>query len=299
MAEAPARSAKDWACEALCRNRGRQLCSALNPCATCGGSRLQDLPARVRFGVHTLPDLTALSVAGALDVVQQWEELLAKEDLAEVGTICHSHGESVRQHGASFPTSRRRLVSLTRVGLGYLTLNRSTQSLSGGEYQRTRLAGCLGTDVHGACYLLDEPVSGLHPEDTQRLLSILGELRSSGATVVVVEHDPDVICAADHVIEIGPGAGSAGGALLYAGPPSMIPGDTPTGRMLADQSRPAAVSPTATPNQPHRKLSLRGAALHNLQNVTVSIPLSQFVCVTGVSGSGKSSLITGTAGPGG
>ncbi|MEO2034186.1 MAG: excinuclease ABC subunit UvrA [Planctomycetaceae bacterium] len=266
------------------------------PCAKCNGSRLQLLPARVRFGHLTLPALTALSVVDTLSVVQQWQQSLLNSDLPLPDEF------AIRPEGRAaalriLPDIARRLISLSRVGLDYLTLNRATRSLSGGEYQRARLAGCLGTDLYGACYLFDEPTSGLHPQDTQLLLTLLLELRQAGSTLVLVEHDPDVMRAADHLIDIGPGAGTDGGELLYAGPPSAIPADTPTGLVLTRHSLRASTGTEATAPPPTHQLKVQGAQLHNLKDITVAIPLNRFVCVTGVSGSGKSSLINGTLVP--
>ncbi|MCH2211849.1 MAG: excinuclease ABC subunit UvrA [Fuerstiella sp.] len=265
-------------------------------CAACGGTRLQRLASGVCFGDMTLPDFTALSVSRAQSVVQQWQgSLMESEQSPPEGFTIRSESRAAALR--ILPDLSRRLAGLARTGLKYLTLNRSTQSLSGGEYQRCRLAGCLATNIHGACYLLDEPTSGLHPQDTQQLLNILFELRDAGATLVVVEHDPEVISGADHLIEIGPGAGAEGGQLLYSGPPAARSGATPTDRMLNDPFKRVSPVESAVGNTPEDNVTVRGARTHNLQDVTVSIPLNRFVCVTGVSGSGKSSLIKDTVYP--
>ncbi len=159
------------------------------PCSTCGGSRLQDLPSRVRLGGLTVSQLTSLSVAEAEPIVAQWRTALSADHESDEPEF------EIRPEGRAaarriLPDVERRLTSLRRVGLDYLTLDRATRSLSGGEYQRARLGGCLASDVHGPCYLLDEPTSGLHPQDTQRLLSNLTELRDGGATLVRLVQEP-------------------------------------------------------------------------------------------------------------
>jgi excinuclease ABC subunit A len=186
---------------------------------------------------------------------------------------------------------RTRLQFLDEVGLDYLTLDRLTSTLSGGESQRIQLATSLGSHLVGALYVLDEPSIGLHPRDTQRLIDILKSLRDLGNTVLVVEHDPDTIHAADFVIDLGPGAGELGGKLLFAGPyDAML--DEPkslTGRYLNGELR------IPIPNNRHKPtgkfLRLFGANLHNLQNVDLMVPLGTLTVVTGVSGSGKSTLV--------
>jgi len=264
-------------------------------CSACGGTRLQRLATGVRFGDRTLPELTALNVEDALKCVRGWQSELDTGDstLPEAFRI---RPESHRAAQRLLPDLERRLESLTRVGLPYLTLDRSSRSLSGGEYQRTRLAGCLGTGIHGACYLLDEPTNGLHPKNTEQLLKNLTDLRDSGATVVLVEHDSLIVREADYLVEMGPGAGTDGGRVLFAGSPGSIPKETPTGKTLLEEStegRPAA----AQSGNSTAQLVVRNASQNNLQNVTARFPLNRFVCVTGVSGSGKSSLVVGTLCP--
>jgi len=186
---------------------------------------------------------------------------------------------------------RTRLQFLDEVGLDYLTLDRLTSTLSGGESQRIQLATSLGSHLVGALYVLDEPSIGLHPRDTQRLIDILKSLRDLGNTVLVVEHDPDTIQAGDHVIDLGPGAGELGGKLLFAGPYAAILDENKslTGRYLTGELR------IPVPNKRHkptgRFLRIFGAYLHNLQNLDVMIPLGTLTVVTGVSGSGKSTLV--------
>ncbi|GAB4216612.1 MAG: hypothetical protein OHK0013_43320 [Sandaracinaceae bacterium] len=181
-----------------------------------------------------------------------------------------------------------RLSFLDEVGVGYLSLDRAASTLSSGEAQRIRLGTRLGGALVGVLYVLDEPSVGLHPRDTSRLLATLGRLRDQGNTVVVVEHDLDVVRAASHVVDVGPGAGVHGGRILFAGLPSVLASrsDTPTGPWLAGRRLArAALGPARS------ALRLEGVRLHNLRGLDVSVPLGRFVAVTGVSGSGKSSLI--------
>ncbi len=181
---------------------------------------------------------------------------------------------------------RTRLAFLTEVGLGYLTLDRTSGTLSGGEAQRIRLATQLGAGLSGVIYVLDEPSIGLHASDTARLIGALTRLRDLGNTVVVVEHDSEIIRAADWLIDLGPGEGAAGGGLLAAGPPATI--QSPTGEWLRGEI--AGFAPPPLKGKPQEHLVIRGAREHNLQNLDVSIPLGRFVVLTGPSGSGKSTL---------
>jgi len=186
---------------------------------------------------------------------------------------------------------RNRLAFLQEVGLGYLTLDRAAPTLSGGEAQRIRLAAQLGSNLQGVCYVLDEPTIGLHPHDNGILLNALKSLSDRGNTLVVVEHDEDTIRRADHLIDIGPGAGKRGGRLVAQGTAAdlaRVP-ESLTGQLLAHPLiHPLHPRRPITPDMP--ALQLRGAALHNLQQVDVDVPLGRLVAVTGVSGSGKSTL---------
>ena len=185
---------------------------------------------------------------------------------------------------------RKRLTFLAEVGLGYLTMDRSSASLSGGEFQRIRLATQLGAGLAGVLYVLDEPSIGLHPQDTVRLIGALKRLRELGNTIVVVEHDEEMVRAADWVIEMGPGAGPHGGEVVAEGTVEEVAkADTPTGRWLRGEVK-DVVGP-GTLGVGGAVLVVRGAREHNLQNVDVEIPLGQLVCVTGPSGSGKSTLV--------
>jgi excinuclease ABC subunit A len=295
-------------------------------CSDCRGTRLNHFASGVTFGSLTLPALTAMTVDEAIDALwigieqettEATEGPSANSARADAAPLSPEGGEVARR---VLPEILGRLGFLSQVGLGYLTLDRPTRTLSGGEFQRSRLAGCLGSGLTGVCYILDEPTIGLHPRDTRRLIDTLAALRDQGNTVVVVEHDVDVIRAADHVVDIGPGAGPDGGRVVVTGTPAEIANhaDSMTGRYLGvrsaasnsagsaprDVEQPSSgrieiCGPAPTPltqrslfadDQP--SLTLSGVRTHNLRGVTVEFPLARLVCVTGVSGSGKSSLIT-------
>ncbi|NDY91167.1 excinuclease ABC subunit UvrA [Ideonella livida] len=249
------------------------------PCPECHGARLNPQARQVRFAQHGIHEVAQWSVADT----RRWVETL--ENAGEL---------SDRETGIArdvITEIKSRLQFLEEVGLGYLTLDRAAPTLSGGEAQRIRLAAQLGSHLQGVCYVLDEPTIGLHPRDNGILLGALEKLGASGNTLVVVEHDEDTIRRADHVIDIGPGAGRRGGQLVAQGTPAQIQAaeGSLTGQCLAQ--------PMRHPLQPRRALAadgpalqLRGAALHNLQQVDVDVPLARLVAVTGVSGSGKSTL---------
>ena len=188
---------------------------------------------------------------------------------------------------------QQRLKFLNDVGLEYLTLDRLSATLSGGEAQRIQLATCLGSRLVGACYVLDEPSIGLHSRDTARLVGILHELRDLGNTIVVVEHDPDVMKAADHIVDLGPGAGETGGKIVYQGdfPTLLKPSTTTlTGKYLRGDLKTSLLTHRRSIN-PKRVVRFIGAQANNLKNIDVDIPLGMMVAVTGVSGSGKSTLV--------
>lgn len=233
------------------------------PCPHCQGSRLKAAAANVRFRELTVADLFAMDVKTAR---RFWEFLpMSKHEEKLAG---HLRREIVN-----------RLVYLDEVGLSYLTLDRQTRTLSGGEAQRINLAAALGSALTETLYVIDEPTVGLHARDSERLLAVLRRLRNAGNTVVVVEHDPTIIAGADHLLELGPGAGEHGGTLTYEGKARPI---TP---------RPIEPSPQADKGTADGVLRVRGARENNLKNVTVEIPLGQLVAITGVSGSGKSTLV--------
>ncbi|WP_435132273.1 excinuclease ABC subunit UvrA [Plesiomonas shigelloides] len=249
------------------------------PCASCHGSRLREEARHVFIEDTTLPDIAQMSIAEALTFFHQLQLAGQKAQIAE----------------KVLKEIRDRLMFLVNVGLNYLTLARSAETLSGGEAQRIRLASQIGAGLVGVMYVLDEPSIGLHQRDNERLLNTLIHLRDQGNTVIVVEHDEDAIRAADHIIDIGPGAGVHGGEIVAEGTASEIMANpnSVTGQYLSGQ-REIAVPIERTPADPAKVLRLIGARGNNLKDVTLSIPVGLFTCVTGVSGSGKSTLINDT-----
>ncbi len=248
------------------------------PCPDCGGTRLNRTARHVFVADHTLPQLTARSIGELLDFFNRLELQGAQAHIAD---------KIIKE-------IRSRLQFLVNVGLDYLTLDRSADSLSGGEAQRIRLASQIGAGLVGVMYVLDEPSIGLHQRDNDRLLATLTHLRDLGNTVIVVEHDEDAIRAADHVVDIGPGAGVHGGRIMAQGTPEEVAAspDSLTGQYLSGQRRIAVPETRTAPDG--RWLELRGARGNNLKNVDLRLPVGLFTCVTGVSGSGKSTLINET-----
>jgi excinuclease ABC subunit A len=245
----------------------------VRPCPDCDGERLQPGPRHVRVGGVRLPELLRQTV-----------------DAAAATLDGLSLDASERRIAADVQKElRHRLSFLRDTGLGYLTLDRSAATLSGGEAQRIRLATQLGNKLVGVLYVLDEPTVGLHPRDTERLLRTLLELRDLGNTVLAVEHDEVMIRAADHVLDLGPGAGTRGGRVVAAGPPAAVAGtDGLTGRWLRGE---LSVPRPEQRRAPAGHVALRSVQVHNLRALDVDVPLGCFVAVTGVSGSGKSSLV--------
>ncbi len=256
-----------------------RLCGYMSPreCPACKGARLNPVSLAVTVGGMAIDKFNALSVEKALKFISE----------------LHLAGEHAVIAADVVKEIRSRLTFLCDVGLNYLTLNRVSSTLSGGEAQRIRLATQLGCGLVGVLYILDEPSIGLHQRDNDKLLDTLEKLRDIGNTVLVVEHDLDTIERADYVLDLGPGAGVHGGRLVACGKPAEIPDfpDSPTGDFLAGR-RKIAVPEKRNPGN-GKKLTIRGAAHNNLKNVTAEIPLGTFTCITGVSGSGKSSLING------
>ncbi|MGY0555516.1 excinuclease ABC subunit UvrA [Vreelandella sp. 2A-K22] len=255
---------------------------AVQPCATCNGSRLRKESRHVYVDDHNIAEIVRFPIGEA------WRYFA---DLSLPGRKGEIADKIVHEIHA-------RLEFLVNVGLDYLNLERSADTLSGGEAQRIRLASQIGAGLVGVMYILDEPSIGLHQRDNDRLLKTLERLRDLGNTVIVVEHDEDAIRAADHVLDIGPGAGVHGGEIVAQGTPQDVM-DNPnslTGQYLSG-SREIAVPPYRIPGNPEKQLIVRGATGNNLQNVTLSLPLGLFIAITGVSGSGKSTLINGTLMP--
>jgi excinuclease ABC subunit A len=244
-------------------------------CPDCNGGRLRQEARDVRVGGRTLPEVCTLSIKDAAAFFDALE--LSTEQSAIAERVLHE--------------IRRRLRFLVDVGLDYLTLDRLASTLSGGEAQRIQLATNLGSSLVGALYVLDEPSIGLHPRDSSRLIKLLHNLRDIGNTVLVVEHDPEMMRAADHILDIGPAAGELGGQVIYEGDFERLLTDkfSLTARYLRGEVEIKEPKQRRTPQK--KRLSVRHASEHNLKNIDVDIPLNMLVCVTGVSGSGKSTLI--------
>ena len=244
-------------------------------CPDCDGSRLRQEARDVRVGGKTLPEVSALSIKDAATFFDALE--LAPEQSAISDRVLFE--------------VRRRLHFLVDVGLDYLTLDRLASTLSGGEAQRIQLATNLGSSLVGALYVLDEPSIGLHPRDNDRLIRLLHNLRDIGNTVLVVEHDAEMMRAADHILDIGPAAGELGGRLMYEGDFAGLLTESLslTGRYLRGEAE--IKEPKHRRPLQLKRLNVRGAGEHNLKNINVDIPLDMLVCITGVSGSGKSTLI--------
>ena len=248
-------------------------------CPECSGTRLNRAARNVFVTERSLPELARLAVSDALSFstdlkLEGWRGEIAGKIIKEIG---------------------ERLRFLSDVGLDYLTLDRSADTLSGGEAQRIRLASQIGSGLVGCMYILDEPSIGLHQRDNDRLLLTLNRLRDLGNTVLVVEHDEDAIRHADHVVDLGPGAGVHGGLVIAQGTPADIAADANsiTGQYLSGK-REIAIPPMRVPVQEARHLRILNARGNNLKGVTVDIPLGVMTCVTGVSGSGKSTLVNDT-----
>jgi excinuclease ABC subunit A len=249
------------------------------PCTSCGGSRLREEARNVFIGDINLPALTTWSIGETTDYFNNVTFEGQRAQIADkiLKEVCD------------------RLGFLVNVGLNYLSLSRSSESLSGGEAQRIRLASQIGAGLVGVMYVLDEPSIGLHQRDNERLLQTLIHLRDLGNTVIVVEHDEDAIRMADHIIDIGPGAGVHGGEVICDGDLATIINceASITGQYISGKKQ-IHISDSRTPMDPDKQIKLYGARGNNLKNVDLSIPLGLFTCVTGVSGSGKSTLINDT-----
>ena len=250
------------------------------PCHQCEGARLKKEALAVTFRDRNINNITTLSIAESLDFFNSLnlttrEEIIARQILKEI---------------------RQRLGFMNNVGLDYLTLARTTGTLSGGEAQRIRLATQIGSQLVGVLYILDEPSIGLHQRDNKRLLDTLLSLRDLGNTVLVVEHDRETMEHADHIVDLGPGAGRHGGVVVAEGPPAKIlSSDSLTGMFLSGRKRIEVPQKRRSDNG--KKLKISGCTGNNLKKLDVEIPLGLFIAITGVSGSGKSSLVNQTLYP--
>jgi excinuclease UvrABC ATPase subunit len=238
-------------------------------CPECGGTRLSEAVRSSRIGGTSIAEACAMQISDLAEWVRGLDEPAVAPLLATLG---------------------RTLDSFREIGLGYLSLDRPSGTLSGGEAQRVKMIGHLGSSLTDVTYVFDEPTTGLHPHDIQRMNDLLLRLRDKGNTVLVVEHEPETIAIADHVVDLGPGAGTAGGTVCFEGTVGGLrASDTITGRHLEDRAALKETVRTSTGT-----LEIRGAATHNLRDVDVDIPLGVLVVVTGVAGSGKSSLVHGS-----
>ena len=248
-------------------------------CPDCGGTRLNRSARHVFILDLSLPEISAMSVGQAVEFfktmqLEGWRATIAEKIVKEIGD---------------------RLGFLSDVGLDYLSLGRSAETLSGGEAQRIRLASQIGSGLVGVMYILDEPSIGLHQRDNQRLLGTLTHLRDIGNTVIVVEHDEEAILSADHVVDLGPGAGVHGGKVVVAGTPEEVQdsSESLTGQYLSGK-RQIEIPDDRVDADPERQITIVGATGNNLKSVETSIPVGLMTCVTGVSGSGKSTLVNDT-----
>lgn len=256
---------------------GRDPYARTVDCSDCDGARLRTEALAVRIEGMNIAQVSAMSIDEAIDFMDRLEGRFGPRDVVDPVLL----------------EIRSRLVFLREVGVGYLTLERNVASLSGGETQRIRMATQIGARLSGVLYVLDEPSIGLHPRDNRKLIQTLETLRDHGNTVLVVEHDRETMLAADHLIDLGPGAGEQGGELMAEGAARdiMAHGECLTGAYLSGRK---AIPPPPDRRKPTGRIVLKGARGHNLKSVDVSLPLGILVCVTGVSGSGKSTLINGT-----
>ena len=249
---------------------------AYTKCSECGGSRLRKEAMYIKFQEKTIRDIVVSNIE---ELYFFFKDIQLSKHEAEIA-------------GRILEEIKNRLRYLYEVGLGYLTLDRLTSTLSGGESQRINLATSLGSSLVGSIYVLDEPSVGLHPRDNDRLIRILKSLRDIGNSVIVVEHDPEMINSSDYIIDVGPKAGEYGGEIIYSGELKDLKKatDSLTAKYLTGKLK------IDTPNRRRavnsHNISIRGASENNLKDVDVDIPLGIFVCITGVSGSGKSTLIS-------
>ena len=256
--------------------------SVMHTCPECGGARLNKEALHYRLGGKNIAELASMDISQLHEWLKNVDALLSDKQRAIAGEIIKE--------------IQSRIGFLLDVGLGYLSLNRASASLSGGEGQRIRLATQVGSQLVNVFYILDEPSIGLHPRDNDRLINSLKSLRDIGNTVIVVEHDRDIMLAADYVIDLGPKAGRKGGEVVFAGTPEqMLKGDTMTARFLNGKERIEVPAKRRAGNG--HSIRIFGARGNNLKNIDVEFPLGKLICVTGVSGGGKSSLVNDTLQP--
>ncbi|MGH8947648.1 MAG: ATP-binding cassette domain-containing protein, partial [Acidimicrobiia bacterium] len=242
---------------------------AFTACPDCGGTRLNEAARSSKIAGKSIADVCAMQISDLAEWVRELDEPSAKPLLDAL---------------------QETLDSFVEIGLGYLSLDRPAGTLSGGEAQRTKMIRHLGSPLTDVTYVFDEPTIGLHPHDVRQMNDLLVQLRDKGNTVLVVEHEPETIEIADHIVDLGPGAGTAGGEVVFEGTVDELRGsDTLTGRHLDDRSGVKSEFRASTEN-----LEIRGANRNNLQDVDVDVPLGVLVVVTGVAGSGKSSLVQGS-----
>ena len=261
---------------------------AYNPCPACGGQRLQPESLCWKWQSRTLPDLYQLPVSALLGLLSNSQPSTLNSQLTDA-----------RSASLAYDSILTRLRYLEQVGLGYLTLDRQSRTLSGGEVERVNLTSCLGTSLVDTLFVLDEPSVGLHPRDIDRLIGIIRTLTDAGNTVVVVEHDESMIRAADHVIEVGPEPGGRGGHIVFSGPVSELlthPKSITGAYLSARETIPTPknrrpVSLNSQPSSLNSLLHFHHANKHNIANLSFRLPLHRFVCLSGVSGSGKSTLL--------
>ena len=260
----------------------REQFLVMQRCPACGGSRLKSESLQFRIGDKSIADVSAMSISefkvwmdSIESLLNNKEQIIARDIIKEI---------------------RERLGFLVDVGLGYLSLSRASRTISGGESQRIRLATQIGSKLVNVLYILDEPSIGLHQRDNQRLIASLKSLRDAGNSVIVVEHDEDMMRSADHIVDVGPLAGRRGGRIVAQGTyEEILQSDTITADYLSGRRR--IEPPTELRQGSGEYITLRGARGNNLKNVDLKLPLGKFICITGVSGSGKSSLINGTLRP--
>ncbi|MEK6557953.1 MAG: hypothetical protein AABZ14_06600, partial [Candidatus Margulisiibacteriota bacterium] len=243
-------------------------------CPACNGKRLKKEVLAMKIAHHDIMELTDMSIVNLLHFIEKLKLTAREQEIAHQILI----------------ELKSRLSFLLEIGLDYLTLSRGSGTLSGGEAQRLRLATQMGFGLTGVLYVMDEPTIGLHPRDTRRLIEAMKRLRDLGNTLIVVEHDRDVISTADYIVEIGAGAGRNGGHITYSGTKeAFLTGSYMTSNFLNNQESPVCRGEKRMPGE--ESIRIEGASMHNLKSVSVEFPTQQMICVTGVSGSGKSTLI--------